>query len=208
MANFAWDKKSRRYRNTTTGVFISSLQFRNELDNVVDKFSARAKAVTVNLQTADIDIPIWQAEIARQIKDIHISFAAAANGGFDQMSASDWKRVSGKIDEQLQYLEKFAEDIYTGKQIQNNGMLSRAMLYMENARVTYEQERLRGEIEAGMTEESNLLAAGDNCNGCVDATLAGWQPIGTLAPIGSRECQSKCRCNMIYRNVNTNTESD
>ena len=201
-SNYAWDKKTNRYRNLTTGVFVSSLLLRAELDLVVDKAIIRTKKITEAFRVAEIDLPEWQMNMAMEIKYINMAFGAAAYGGFNNISVNEWETVSETIDVQLQYLQKFAEELYTGEQAQNAAMSNRASLYMESARATYENERKRVEEDSGMTEEANVLAAGDNCNGCVDATLAGWQPIGSLPPIGGRQCQSRCRCNMIYRNNN------
>lgn len=199
-SNYAWDKKTNRYRNIATGVFVSSLTFRTELDLVVDKSIIRVKKITEAFRIADIDLPEWQMKMAMEVKYINMAFGASAYGGFNNISANEWDKVSETIDGQLQYLQKFAEDLYTGEQAQNASMSNRASLYMESARATYENQRRFVEQDSGMTEEANILAAGDNCNGCVDATLAGWQPIGSLPPIGGRQCQSRCRCNMIYRN--------
>lgn len=57
--------------------------------------------------------------------------------------------------------------------------------------------------------ERNVLAPADHCHtktdpkgnitlGCVEVDAAGWQPIGTLPPPGTRTCTTHCKCHMIY----------
>ena len=35
--------------------------------------------------------------------------------------------------------------------------------------------------------------------GCIEVAAAGWMPIGSLPPIGTRVCNVSCRCSMVYR---------
>jgi hypothetical protein len=53
--------------------------------------------------------------------------------------------------------------------------------------------------ERGLTSERNILAIADNCTGCVVETGRGWVPIGSLVPIGERDCLSNCLCTYEYR---------
>ncbi len=37
-----------------------------------------------------------------------------------------------------------------------------------------------------------------NCNECPPDAALGWVPIGTLRPIGARECEGRCLCHFEY----------
>jgi hypothetical protein len=199
MSHFSYSTSSKRYYDNRTGRFVGRVEVRSELDNIIDSSAGRMKSWTNSLRQSDMSISKWQTLMASEIKALHMSFAAAANGGWQAMDTEDWNRVSDYIDFHLQYLQNFAEEIYTGEQPSNGTMATRATLYAEAARITYEDERRLLEIRSGATEEKNLLGGSDHCNGCVEATLAGWVPINGLVPIGSRECTSRCRCTIIYR---------
>jgi hypothetical protein len=199
MPRFSYSTASKRYHDDVTGRFIGRVAVRNMLDDITDHSADRMKSWTDSLRSSQMSIPKWQELMAAEIKMLHMSFAAAANGGWDQMTSDDWGRVSDYVSEQYGYLQGFAEDIYTGAQASNGTMAVRATLYADAARVTYENERRILEVKSGSTEEKNLLGGSDHCPDCVEQTLAGWVPINSLIPMGARSCVSRCRCTIIYR---------
>lgn len=196
---YIWDKKHNRYKSVVLGSYISRKVVRSNLDAIIDKCGTEIRIWTTDLINNDMTLASWQEAMADRIKTLHIVFASAARGGWNNMSANDWKRVSTVIQGQYGYLRKFAEQIYTGEQKPDRQMIVRATLYAEAARTTYEYERRELEIESGSTQEMNILGGNDNCGGCLEATLSGWVEIGTLVPIGARRCGARCRCIMIYR---------
>lgn len=200
MAKYTYSVKSKRYHDETTGQFVGRVKVRTELDHIIDGSAYQMKTWTDELRDGGLSISKWQTLMASEIKMLHMSFAAAANGGWEQMTSSDWDRISGYIDNQYIYLQNFAEEIYTGEQLPNGTMSARATLYAEAARKTYEDERRVLEIQSGASQEKNLLGGSDHCPDCVEASLAGWVSIGSLIPIGNRACVSRCRCTIIYRN--------
>lgn len=38
------------------------------------------------------------------------------------------------------------------------------------------------------------------CDDCVERIDEGWQPIGTLSPIGASQCRQNCHCRLLYGN--------
>lgn len=51
----------------------------------------------------------------------------------------------------------------------------------------------------GYVEERSVLGIADHCDGCLAEAGKGWRPIGTLLPIGGRDCKARCRCHFEYR---------
>jgi hypothetical protein len=68
----------------------------------------------------------------------------------------------------------------------------------EIARASYAREGV-------FDEERLVLGDAEHCQGCIDDNARGFVPIGTLAPIGSRECRQNCRCHFSYRRRPINT---
>ena len=135
----------------------------------------------------------------QQIRTTHAATAAAAKGGWDRMSKSDWGWVGSQVKKQYQYLDKFIRDVESGK-MKLNGMVNvRAKMYAYAGRGTYEEMRGRMMKVRGKKEERRVLGVAEHCNGCIAEAARGWQPIGTLAPIGSQECRTHCQCHKIYR---------
>jgi hypothetical protein len=142
-----------------------------------------------------------------QIKLAHTASAAAARGGWAQMSQSDWGAAGRMIRDQYDYLRNFADQIASGQQLLNGNALVRADLYADAARGTFEQMRRRYEQQQnGMQEERRVLGEADHCEGCLAQAELGWQPIGTLDPIGAEECITRCHCTFFYRKLGPNGE--
>ena len=196
---FSYSKEARRYRNVTDGRFVSERTVRSVLDTVLDKSSERMAALSAQLRGGELSIASWQKSMQAEIKSAHLSSLSAARGGWNQLTPADFGRAGAAIKKQYAYLQKFAEQIYTGEQGRTKGLEARAKLYAQSARNTYEEERRLLHKEEGFTEEKRVKAAGDSCVGCIEEAGKGWSPIGTLAGIGTVQCKSNCRCHMEYR---------
>lgn len=126
-------------------------------------------------------------------------------------------------------LEDFAQQIADGEAGTTTAIVSRAGSYGAAAFPLYEAVRRNSHIrveeespEPGdgsekppsstpgpiktFTEERSILdpASSAHCHdsdlpGCVEQAALGWQPIGTLVPVGLRTCGTRDRCSTIYR---------
>jgi hypothetical protein len=199
--DYTYDERAARYREVDTGRFASGKAILSSLNGVIDASQANITGLTQSLMDGNITVSEWQAGMASEIKLAHVASAAAAKGGWAQMSQADWGRAGQMIRRQYQYLQGFANEIESGKQPLNGRALVRAKLYAQAARGTYEQIR-RHEMEVlGNNEERRVLGAAEHCQGCIGQAAKGWQPIGTLDPIGAEECVTNCQCHFEYRIV-------
>lgn len=196
---FTYSTSAKRYRNSESGQFVGRVEVRKELDSWVDVSSQRMSDWTSELRDGDIDIEDWQLLMAEEIKNVQITFSTAANGGWDSMTEEDYSRVEEYTQEQYDYLQSFAEQIYTGEVVLDGRALYRSGLYAESGRVTYEKERFILEEKSGATEERNILGGSDHCSNCLEMTDYEWVPIGTLTSVGDRQCGPKCHCTVVYR---------
>lgn len=199
-SKYIWNATQGVYINSETGRKISTNTIKNELEKVIKVSEKRMYAFSQALANGEISLADWQLAMMTNIKSIHIASAALANGGWAQMSKSDWGYVGGKIRGQYNYLKKFAQQIYTGQQPLGSGVIFRAQMYADASRNTFEEMKRRyQETENGMTEEARELGEADHCPGCLEQWKLGWQPIGTLDPIGDEECLTNCHCKFKYR---------
>lgn len=104
-----------------------------------------------------------------------------------------------RLRDNLAYLQNFAKQVADGAQRVDGKFRQRVKLYVNSARGVFHETRRKAERVRGMTEERNVLTGDEHCPGCLDAAAAGWQPIGTLPPIGTRTCLSHCRCHWAFR---------
>jgi hypothetical protein len=200
MPNFTYDPASRRYRSVGTGQYVTSKQVRAAVDTVIDGYQADVVAVASKLQAGELSLAEWQLQTAQALKALHVATAAAANGGFNNMSQSDYGFVGSLVKKQYAYLRDFAGDIASGKQlVASSSFLARVKLYAQAARGTYESVATRAAKIGGVLKAKRELGAADSCPGCLGEAKRGWVPIEEVAPIGSQECLTNCRCEIIFQ---------
>jgi hypothetical protein len=135
-----------------------------------------------------------------QMRLLHLSQLAAGNGGFHTLGAEEYGRAGGLLKKQLAYLEKFAQQLaQTPALALSPAFPQRAALYAEAGRATYERQRGVAHRKAGFKWERNVLSDSiDACDGCIRESARGWVKIGTLVPIGLRDCIVRDRCSLEY----------
>jgi hypothetical protein len=191
--SFTYDTAAGRYRGPS-GRFVPEQSVREAVDAVVDGGTQRVARLTQQLVDGALDLPGWQQQMAAELKSLHLATAVAGHGGWAQMAPADFGWVGQRLRTQYEYLRGFAADLASGAQPLDGRAVNRARLYGEAARQGYyEMQRRDGRLH-GATQERRVLHAAESCAGCVAQAGRGWQPAGTLPPLGSQPCLSRCRC--------------
>jgi hypothetical protein len=209
-SQFGWSELAGRYTDLSTGRFVKFSTVRDSLDEVMDASGDRMNSLTDQLIAEQISLAEWQIGMMEEIKTAHTAAAAAASGGWAQMSQSDWGAAGRMIRDQYDYLRNFANEIASGKQRLDGTARVRTDLYAQAARGTFEEMRRRYErLKDGMEEEARELGEADHCSsdddpsgereGCLELAALGWQPIGTLPRIGQSVCITRCHCRFVFR---------
>lgn len=198
--DYTWDEKLGRYRNAATGRFVSSSTIRAACQTTADVAAQNMTALGAQLRAGELTLAEWQTGMMREIKILHTAQAAAARGGWAQMSQADWGYTGSLIKKQYQYLDQFAADIASGKQPLDGRIDARCRMYGKAGYGTYEQmERRYQETNNGMTEERRIRTASESCEDCIEYSDRGWVPIGSLPRIGESRCRTNCACHFQYR---------
>ena len=162
------------------------------------------------LASGRITVEEWRDAMRDASRRLHTSSTALAQGSWDGVSAREWGYAGAKLKSEYAYLEKFAQDIASGKQavftidpetgerIPSGRFMARASMYAESGHGTLEASRRRSAIDEGAKWERRVLDDAENCDDCIGYALEGWQPIGTLPEIGDSQCASNCRCSFEY----------
>jgi hypothetical protein len=195
---FSWSPDTGRYRGAD-GRFVPDAKVREALDQVIQAQAARMRGITQSLIDGNLSLPEWQRESMQSIKLAHLEGLATANGGWAQLDQMAFGWVGQRIKQQYGYLSNFAQQIADGRQTLGPGALARAEMYAEAGRATHREAQRRVASDRGMDQERNRLSKAENCAGCIAQTQAGWVPVGTLVPCGSRDCLSRCKCTMTFR---------
>lgn len=196
---YQWNPRAGRYRDPNTGRFISRDDVRRALDRIIDASRDRVRKATEDLRRGEMNAGDWDALMRKEIKRTHLAGEALLRGGWKQLTPADFGRVGSAVRKQYKHLGGMIDDIRSGKQRTDGTLVNRATLYPASARVQFHEHQTDMLDELGYTEERNVLANAEHCNGCVDASALGWVKIGTLPPIGTRDCRGNDRCSMRYR---------
>jgi hypothetical protein len=127
-------------------------------------------------------------------------------GGLANMTPADYGRVGARLRFEYDRLARFAKQL-KNREFTRKQLMSRVEMYCNAGHVSHEAARFDAAIGADMEEEKNNLGARENhCQtkpggrpGCLNMTAMGWVPIGTLTPVGQRQCLSSCGCYPSYR---------
>lgn len=99
---------------------------------------------------------------------------------------------------EIAFLQNFLAEVRSGKQRLDGTLPRRAALYAVAALgALYDALRYVGSSMHGYTHEQNILGIAEHCDGCLEQTARGVVPIGTLVPIGDRDCLSNCKCRIV-----------
>lgn len=191
---YLWSEDAQRFRDEATGRFVSDQAINQAVDAVILAASLRMVGITTDLQNGAITLAEWQQRIIAEMKPLHLGAAALGRGGWAQMGFSDYGWTGMMLRRQYGYLRNFAQDIATGRQPMDGRVIARVRLYASAARVTLREMQRRSGQLAGRMLERNQLGVAEHCRGCKYATSLGWVPIGTLTPIGARQCRTNCKC--------------
>lgn len=203
---YGWDAQSGRYRNLTTGRFLSR-------DAVLDMATRSLAASTSAADTLAGMVaggtvsPGDFGLLARQeIKGEYIRQYLLGIGGREQMTPSDWGTVGRMLRDQYHpYLDGFLQDIADGK-LSEAQIQARLRMYTSSAHQAYEKAAQKSAKKAGYSEERWMVdSSKENCDGCLSYQAEGWQEIGHFPEPGdgSTACLSNCGCVKIYRNPAT-----
>jgi hypothetical protein len=197
-SRYRWEAAVRRYRGPS-GRFVSPLEVRGAIDDTITASARRMGMLSAQLQGRAITIAEWQRGMRDAMRDMHTSSAAAAAGGWREMSPAHYGRVGGRLRQQYAYLQRFALQLQSGEQPMDGRFAVRAQMYANAARGTYEAARRTGERNGGMTRERRILHSHEACGDCEGYAALGWQPIGTLPNIGEASvCLTSCLCTFDY----------
>lgn len=197
MTDFGWNPRAGQYVRPN-GQFVPRAEVRRAIDTSIRAEEAVARSLADDLRTGRITLETWRTEMREMIKAVHVYSAAAAKGGWAQMTPADYGRVGQIVRGEYGFLEAFARKIATGKMPLDGRIQGYALQYALAGRDTYHMTERATMTAAGFRFELNVLHPADHCEMCLDETARGRVPIGSLIPIGRRTCRRFCKCSLSY----------
>lgn len=138
----------------------------------------------------------WRLAVQGALKDSHIAAAALARGGWENLDKSTLGFVGSRLRSEYAHLSGLALDTRPGDF--DGRALARLAQYGGGA-VRGTESAVRRRDAGAEAEERNVLGSSNSCEECPGLSDLGWQPIGTLPEIGSRECRGNCSCTIEVR---------
>jgi hypothetical protein len=169
------------------------------LDTALDRSGNRMMRRAHQLKRGEISLDKWRNDMVKELKNLHLWSATAARGGWAQMNMTEFGRVGGRLNRQVVYLERFTQQVASGEQPMDGRFIRRVRDYAHSGRGTYHRADGLLHKQKGYTQEKSVLGVADSCGECVSEDQKGWSAIGSLTPIGSRQCLTRCHCSMEYR---------
>lgn len=197
---YRWDPALARYRDRA-GRIVSRADVRRDIDTAIRNTDNEARALADQYRKGEITLGRWEREMRTLVKNTHMLNAAAAKGGWDQLTQSDYGRVGQIVREEYNHLDGFAGELAAGFQRTDGTMNSRAQLYARAGRGTYEKTSRAVAQASGAQLCKSITHPADHCSECLEQEALGWQPIdsGLIVPPGERICRSNCKCTLSYR---------
>jgi hypothetical protein len=141
-----------------------------------------------------IDTLAFRIQVQQVLKDSHLTAAALARGGFDNLDRSTLGFVGSRLREQYSFLSGLALDTRPGD---FDGRAMARLAQYGNGAVRGTASAVRRRDAGTEAQEQNVLGGGAaSCDECIALSDQGPVPIGTLPEIGSRTCCGNCNCSI------------
>ena len=175
VGDWAWDRKTKRYRNTKTGRFITNAKMTQLRDEFAERSKREIAALARRLAEKEITVQAWEKAMRAQMKAAIGAQWMFGRGGVNAMDASDWGKAGKDAKDASTFLRGFAKDVAAGKHTEK-GIVNRAGMYFDSTIASYE----RGRAAAfGVTLPAYPADGGTQCKAnCVtgDTLVSGLTP--------------------------------
>jgi GNAT superfamily N-acetyltransferase len=201
LPSYTYDRYEMAFKSGTNRP-VTKTEVAAVLDDIEASVRDQMAVATAEYAQGIIDIEDWHRTAQDIVTSGHMSAAALAGGGFNQLPGGTANKVKGWIQDQHKYLEDFREalSIQSGEEeLSHPYNLNRALMYGGAVRTTFAGVQT-GQMEALWHDEvSNKLGPADHCPECRGLTAKGYIPIPEMPAPGLRVCLTNCQCHLVYR---------
>jgi hypothetical protein len=203
LPNYGWERNTARYRDLSTGRFVS----RNAISELLEASVSSVERRLGNLVTAAHEgriAPAWFAETMRtELRRLSLQNASLGIGGIDRMDQRQYGRVGNSLRDSYGRVARLAADMQNGTVTLPQAM-NRVQGYINSARMQYmasQRDALRA--TGRRMEARRRLSPAEHCATCIEYASRGWRPMEEvhLPGDGSTECGGYDKCTIEYREV-------
>lgn len=206
LPGYLFDRRTIRYRDQSTGRFVSRSDIADLLDTQITSAESRMSALTTALHDNRIAPAIWAEQMRTEVRRLTLQNQALGAGGWDRLTQSDYGKAGASLRDAYARMVDLAQGIQAGT-VSLPQALNRVNGYVGDARRQYyEAHRTHQQPSAADVAliEIRDLGVAEHCADCIDYHGQGWQPAGILPSPGERSvCGTHCRCGLRSREVAT-----
>ena len=204
---YVWDPRARRYIHLLSRRYIPSTVVRDQaVEPLILLTKNQMRSLSAQLAQGNTSLADWQQAMMAVIKPAQVAVALATNGGEENSSPTDYKKIAALILLYLLLFQNFADELESGQQALNGRLMVRSDLYAQSARSVFEEMRRYGMSQyVGALQERRILGLAEHCHtdkvrkGCVELADLNWQPINSLPRLGDTPCWTNCKCRFAFR---------
>jgi len=200
-----WDATVARWRYPSdTPNRLGRLLPPERADEIFERRMAARKAEAVALAerftAGRMTTREFQDAWARVAKDAHLEARMIAAGGKNAMTPTHYGAVGGRAGTEYRVIGSLGKQIESGELSAAQIRQAVARRFDAPVRETYRRGREYVHSRAGYMEERNHLEPGAmHCPGCEAEAGRGWVALGSIKPVGQRDCSTGCACHIEFR---------
>lgn len=182
----------------TPAGMLSTAYLEGEYLYLVELARTELRTMAQGVISGQLSVGELRLRAARLLSDLHWDAALLAGGPFNGLPLPIAQATRAALDAELRYLDGVMADVIAGRQSLDGTLRTRMGMYGSAGWGTL--QGVYG-IRAGMMGfqfEENVLGVAEHCEGCIAETAKGRVPIGTLVPVGDRDCLSNCKCRIVF----------
>jgi hypothetical protein len=196
---YQWEPKSRRYRDRTTGKFLSKSAIAQLTQLRIAQVTQDLHQLGDLLLTGKITLRAWQEQFAQSLKILHAQQYLLGVGGQSQIQKQDYLVLARELKNQYKYLRNFAVDLTRGVMSPAQFKV-RAAMYAKAAKVSYFRGEKQAAKRSGLDGAYRVLGESDyHCPECPAIASLGVVPIDQIIfPTQQCSCRTGCLCKILY----------
>jgi hypothetical protein len=170
----------------------------SQFSTALDVARLDARATTARYLAGRLNIAEYRLAMLNELQEAYREAALALGGPNWQFRPALATQARQLLDEQARFLDNMIAEIASGQQRRDGTLLRRSMMYGHAAWGGLNELNRTMAASEGNRFEENVLSDADHCGGCVEETAKGRVPIGTLVPVGQRDCLANCKCLLLF----------
>jgi HK97 family phage portal protein len=192
---YRWNTGAQRYVNAR-GKFVPLEAVRAAVDETLAGVERDMRELGEGLAAGSVSVAEFQIGMQQRIKQAHLFALAAARGGWDRLTPTDYAKVGPTLREEYKHLNRAMSAVASGDRSVKS-LLGSLDMWAADASDTFDNATHAMRAEVGHKWERWVLGAAEHCEGCIEQAGRGVVKYGALPPKGSQPCGSRCHCRKL-----------